>query len=101
MTPDPKGFPPGQGPGDIDMVLGAVIQNPFKKKPIKIMSSEDEFSELRGKILQPGEKLEVNLFIPAGYREFIKPTKFKGQEYLYIGLRDKDQADPVIHIPKL
>jgi len=101
MMPEPNDFPPGQGPGDIDMVLGTVIQNPFNNKVIKLISSTDEFEELRGRVLQPGERIQVNLFIPAGYREFIKPTKFNGQEYLYIGLRDKDQAEPIIHKPKV
>lgn len=101
MTPEPQGFPPGQGPGDIDMVLGTVIQNPFRNKIVKIMSSPDEFSELNGKVLRPGEKIDVNLFVPAGFREYIRPTSFRGQEYLYVGLRDKDQADPVIYFPKL
>ena len=78
MTPDPRNFPPDQGPGDVDMVIATQIQNPFPNKNIQIISSKDEFGELNGKVLWPGEKIEVNLFVPAGYREYIKPTSFKG-----------------------
>jgi hypothetical protein len=101
MMPDPEGFMPGQGPGDIDIILGTTVQNPFKDKILKIMSSSTEFPELNGKLLQPGEVLHINLFVPAGYREFIKSTTFKGQPYLYVGLQDKDVVDPYIYKPNL
>ena len=101
MMPDPRGFPPGQGPGDIDMVLGTRLQNPFRNKILKLMSSDTEFPELNGKTLQPGEVLELNLFVPAGFREFIRSTTFKGQPYLYVGLQDADAPDPVIYKPNL
>lgn len=101
MRPDPQGFPPGQGPGDFDMVLGTRLQNPFKNKMLKLMSSDTEFPELNGRVLQPGEILNLNLFVPAGYREFIKSTTFKGQHYLYVGLQDRDAAEPIIYKPNL
>lgn len=99
--PDPIGFPPGQGPGDIDMVLGTKLHNPFRNKNLKLISSSTEFPELNGRVLQPGEVLDINLLVPAGYREFIKSTTFKGQHYLYIGLQDKDAPEPIIYKPNL
>lgn len=93
-------FHPGEGPGDIDWVLGATIHNYFDKE-LNIISSESEFEELNGKVLRPGENLDVQLFIPAGFREFIKATSFRGKEYIYIGLTDKDQPDPLVYRPKV
>lgn len=101
MIPDPQEFPPGQGPGDVDMILGTRLYNPFKNKMLKLMSSNTEFPELNGKLLRPGEVLELNLFVPAGFREFIKSTTFKGEHYLYVGLQDAAVPDPIIYKPNL
>lgn len=92
-------FDPTQGPGDVDMVLGAELVNPHRSKTVKVISGE--FEHLNGKQISPGQALRVNLLVPAGYREFINPTEFKGQHYIYVGLVDKDTVEPLIHKPKL
>lgn len=92
-------FDPTQGPGDVDMVLGAELVNPHHTKTVKIISGE--FEHLNGKFINPGEKLRVNLLVPAGFREFINPTMVKDQAYIYVGLVDKDTVEPLIHKPTL
>lgn len=87
------------GPGDVDTIMETKIQNLHFHKPLTIISGE--FTELNNKILQPQEKLLISFLVPAGYREYIKATSFKEKEYVYIGLRDKDAADPIIHKPKI
>ena len=53
------------------------------------MSSDTEFPELNGKTLQPGEILELNLFVPAGFREFIKSTTYHRTPPNNISLHDE------------
>lgn len=86
-------------PGETDMIIKTRIQNPYYNKPLTIISGE--FKDLNGKIMSPGGNLEVSFMVPAGYREYIKPTSFKGKSFLYIGLRDKEAAEPLIYKPTL
>lgn len=82
-------------PGNSDSIIAASLFNSSLKKPLIIMSGE--YEDLNGKVLQPQTELLVNLTIPKGYREYINETNFQGKTYLYVGLRDKDQADPFIY----
>lgn len=86
-----------EGPGDVDTIMETKIQNTHNFKSLTIISGE--FKELNRKVLQPKEKLSLSFLVPAGYREYIKQTSFKNKEYLYIGLRDKDAAEPIVHKP--
>lgn len=87
------------GPGETGMVIGARIQNPYKDKPLTIISGE--FEHLNKKIIGPGQPIEINFMVPAGYREYIKPTSFKGKAYVYIGLRSDQAADPLVYKPNI
>lgn len=86
-------------PGNADIILGAQLFNSHKRKPLTIISGE--FKELNGKVIQPRTELNINLNIPAGYREYINETFFKGKYYIYVGLCDKDQAEPFVYKPTL
>lgn len=88
-----------QEPGEIDMILGAHITNPYKDKSLTIISGE--FESLNKKIIGPGQLLDINIMVPAGFREYIKPTVFKGKPYIYIGLRDKNAAEPMLYKPNV
>ncbi len=98
MDPQYNGFN-NQDPGEVDMVIGARIQNPYIDKCLTIISGE--FENLNGKIIGPGQPIEINFVVPAGYREYIKPTSFNGKAYVYIGLRDGQAADPIVHKPSI
>jgi hypothetical protein len=95
---NPQGFGL-EGPGDVDTIIETRIQNTHPVKELTIISGE--FKDLNNKVLRPKEKLAISFLVPAGYREYIRPTSFKNKEYVYIGLRDKDAADPVIYKPVL
>jgi hypothetical protein len=95
---DLKGFGL-EGPGDIDTIMETRIQNIHSVKPLTIISGE--FQDLNKKVLQPKEKLMISFLVPAGYREYIKATSFNNKEYLYIGLRNKDAAEPIIYKPSI
>jgi len=84
-------------PGDDDMVIKTELQNPYNNKILTIISGE--FKDLNGKIMEPNSNLEVSFIVPAGYREYIKATSFKGKSFIYVGLRDKEAADPVVYKP--
>lgn len=84
---------------ETDMVVGARIQNPYKDRPLIIISGE--FEHLNKKIIAPGQPIEINFMVPAGYREYIKPTSFRGKAYVYIGLRSDQSAEPFVHKPNI
>jgi len=86
-------------PGDLNMIMGAHLFNSNQTQTLTIISGE--FVELNGVVLQPKTEMMVNLSIPAGYREYINQATFKGKNYLYVGLRDKDQAAPIVYEPNL
>jgi hypothetical protein len=86
-------------PGDVDMIISTELHNPYKSKALQIISGE--YEDLNGKFIQPGEVFPFTIVVPAGYREFINPTYFKNTPYIYVGLRDKDAAEPMIHSPKM
>jgi len=86
-------------PGDANVIMATQLFNAHTTKPLTIISGE--FEALNGKVLKPGSELVVNLNIPSGFREYINETNFAGKNYLYVGLRDKDQAEPMVHFPTL
>lgn len=88
-----------EGPGDIDIIMDTKIQNVHPGKSLTIISGE--FEGLNNLVLKPQEQILVSILVPAGFREYMKSTSFKEKEYIYIGLRDKDAADPLIHKPAI
>ena len=93
-------FGPGPiDPGNADILLTANLFNAHMNKPLTIISGE--YKELNGKVLGPQSEMMVNLNIPAGFREYINETEFQGKHYLYVGLRDKDQAEPFVYKPTI
>jgi len=86
-------------PGDEDMIIRTELQNPYNNKTLTIISGE--FKELNGKKMRPNTNLEVSFIVPAGYREYIKSTSFKGNPFIYVGLRDKEAAEPVVYKPTI
>jgi hypothetical protein len=84
-------------PGEVDTIINTKIQNTDSFRSLTIISGE--FKDLNNKVLRPKEKLTISFLIPAGYREFIKTTSFKNKDYIYIGLQDKDAAEPLLYKP--
>ena len=95
MNPDPRFDPNYKGP----LQMHAIIGNPSKTRTLIIMSGE--FEDLNGRLLNPGEQMDVNLWIPEGFREYIKEERILGNDVLYVGLRDRAAADPFLHSPKM
>lgn len=95
---EPQQFP-FDGVGNADMIINTKIINPYKDKPLTIISGE--YENLNKKVINPGDQLEVDFLVPNGFREYIKSTSIFGKPYIYIGLRNKDAADPIIHTPTL
>lgn len=91
-------FPPEHfDPGEQDMVVSVQLINP-ERQILTIQSGE--YEELNNRILQPGEIMNVNCFIPKGCREYIKPLNIKGKSYIYVGYVSQEAVDPVIYHPK-
>lgn len=86
---------------DFDQPLGiqTILGNPSRRKNLTIISGE--FEHLNKKVIKPGQRMKVDLLIPKGYREFIKVEKIGGNDYIYVGLVDKDAAEPIIHTPNI
>lgn len=95
MNPDPRFDPDYQGP----IQMHAVIGNPSRSRSLKLMSGE--FEHLNGKVLSPGQQMNITLIIPDGFREYLKEERILGQDILYVGLRDKDAAEPFFHAPNI
>lgn len=95
MNPDPRFDPNYKGP----IQMHAVIGNPSQTRALTIMSGE--FEHLNGKVLSPGQQMNISLLIPEGFREYLKEERILGKDILYVGLRDKDAADPLFHTPNI
>lgn len=90
MMNDPRFNPDYNGP----MIIQAVIKNPHNT-PVTIIS--DEYKELNKKIIAPGERIDLALEIPEGYREFLYGDTILGKHVMYIGYRDEDSAEPFVY----
>lgn len=93
MNPDPRFDPNYKGP----IQMSAVIGNPKGAPPLTIISGE--FADLNGRVLQAGERINVNLLIPYGFREFMKEDHILGKDVIYVGLRSAEAADPFFYNP--
>lgn len=84
-----------QGPGEQDVIITAVIHNPYNF-PVEIISGEYEF--LNKRILNAKEKISINIEVPKGYREFVSHNRIdKNKGIMYIGLVNKEAVEPIIH----
>lgn len=95
MNPDPRFDPNYKGP----IQMHAVIGNPSRTRALTIMSGEFEY--LNGKVLSPGQQMNISLLIPEGFREYLKEERILGKDILYIGLRDEAAAEPFFHSPNI
>lgn len=77
-----------------EYITKAFLENPTHQ-PIHIISGE--FNELNKRILYPRERLQLNLKIPAGQREFIKEDNICGKQVIYIGTVSSEAIDPFIY----
>lgn len=80
-------------PEGSEYITTLLLENPTPN-PIHIMSGENK--ELNKKILYPRQRMQVNIRIPAGKREFIKEQNICGKQVLYVGTVDADFVDPFV-----
>ena len=85
------------GPGEQDTIISVQLIN-SERKILTIQSGE--YEELNNRILQPGETMNVNCFIPKGCREYIKHLNVKGKAYIYVGYVSQEAVDPLIYHSK-
>jgi hypothetical protein len=81
------------------VALQAVIVNPDDRTNVTIISGE--FEELNGRILKPKQRMNLNLLIPPGYREYINEVNILNKRVMYIGLVNERAVEPLIHKPNL
>ena len=99
MNNSPFGLNGIENGDDEPMAMQATIVNSSHEKSLTIISGE--FNELNGKIIAPGQKINLNLLIPVGYREYLNEDSILGRHIIYVGLRDKDAAEPLFYRPSV